>query len=196
MTESHEDQPTVPQRTRLTGWVSILTIAALTGGCASHDAAPPAPTASIATVTPTPPPQVAIAAPAPAKASPPMTGSRSDSSSNIDVYKQLVASSIHRANPQHLYDGAPPPMLKSIVVLSISIAPDGKPLRVNVMRTNGYRDLAQKAVDSVHQAAPLPRPHPGLIRGGQAEITESWLFRDDGRFQIRSIAQEQASSGN
>jgi len=124
-----------------------------------------------------------------------MTAPRSESSGSIDVYKQLVASSIHRANPQHLFDGAPPPMLKSIVVLSITIDADGKPVRVNVLRTNGYRDLAQRAVDSVHQAAPLPRPHPSLVRGGQAEITESWLFRDDGRFQIRSIAQEQASSG-
>lgn len=195
MTESREVQPMTPRHTLLADCVAIFTIAVVLGGCASRDAAQPAPLAATTpTVTPTSPPQTAVAAPAPAKASPPMTSSRSDSSGNIDVYKQLVASSIHRANPQHLYDGAPPPMLKSIVVLSISISPDGKPVRVNVMRTNGYRDLAQKAVDSVHLAAPLPRPHPSLIRGGQAEITESWLFRDDGRFQVRSIAQEQASS--
>ena len=87
-------------------------------------------------------------------------------------------------------------MLKSIVVLSIAVAADGKPLRVSVLRTNGYRDLVQRAVDSVHQAAPLPRPDRRLLRGGQTEFTESWLFRDDGRFQIRSIADEQASSGN
>lgn len=124
------------------------------------------------------------------------TTARSESGGNIDVYKKLVAASIHRANPQHLFEGAPPPMLKSIVVLSITIAADGKPTQVSVLRTNGYRDLAQRAVDSVHQAAPLPRPDASFLRGGRAEITESWLFRDDGRFQIRSIAQEQASSGN
>lgn len=175
--------------------ILLATLAAmvLISGCASRGSAPPAP---VVTVTPTAPPPVTTAVTAPPKASPPMTAPRSESSGSIDDYKQLVASSIHRANPQHLFEGAPPPMLKSIVVLSITIAADGKPVRVNVLRTNGYRDLAQKAVDSVHQAAPLPRPHPSLVRGGQAEITESWLFRDDGRFQIRSIAQEQASSGN
>ena len=174
--------------------VLLATLAAviMVSGCASRNAGTPAP---VVTVTPTVPPPVTTAATAPPKASPPMTAPRSESSGSIDVYKQLVASSIHRANPQHLFDGAPPPMLKSIVVLSITIDANGKPVRVNVLRTNGYRDLAQRAVDSVHQAAPLPRPHPSLVRGGQAEITESWLFRDDGRFQIRSIAQEQASSG-
>lgn len=180
------------QRTLLERCITLACVTALVGGCASRDALQPAPVVEAA--APAQPPQVAIAAPAPTPAKPPMTSSRSESGGNIDVYKQLVAASIHRANPQHLFEGAPPPMLKSIVVLSISIAADGKPLRVSVLRTNGYRDLAQRAVDSVHQAAPLPRPDARFMRGGQTEITESWLFRDDGRFQIRSIAQEQASS--
>jgi hypothetical protein len=30
------------------------------------------------------------------------------------------------------------------------------------------------------------------MRGGVAEFSETWLFRYDGRFQIRSLAQVQA----
>ena len=188
MTERHCKSPKT-RRYRLLA--TCVGIAALAGGCASDTSVQPP---TVAAPAPAIPPALASATPASAKESQPMTTSRNDSIGSIDLYKQLVATSIHRANPQHLFEGAPPPMLKSVVVLSIAIAADGKPLRVSVLRTNGYRDLVQKAVDSVHQAAPLPRPDPRFMRGGQAEFTESWLFRDDGRFQIRSIAQEQANS--
>jgi protein TonB len=32
---------------------------------------------------------------------------------------------------------------------------------------------------------------PHLLRHGRLEISETWLFNNDGRFQLRTIAQPQ-----
>ena len=108
-------------------------------------------------------------------------------------YKLAVARRIAQSNPQHLYEGPPPPMLKSVVVLTISVDAEGHPVRLRVMRGNGHRALEQLAVQSVQQAAPLPRPGD-VARRGLAEFNETWLFREDGRFQLRSTAEAQADS--
>ena len=50
-------------------------------------------------------------------------------------------------------------------------------------------------MQSVRDASPLPAPQRSLVRNGRIELTETWLFRDDGRFQIRTLAQAQAHSG-
>lgn len=106
-------------------------------------------------------------------------------------YKQDVACHLSARNAQWLYGGRPPPMLKSVIVLSIHVDARGEPRRVAVLRSNGLRDLEQRARQSVRDASPLPLPERGLLRNGTAELTETWLFRDDGRFQLRSLALAQ-----
>jgi len=109
----------------------------------------------------------------------------------LATYKLEVARWITRTSAEHLYEGAPPPMLKSVVVLNMSINPDGQLVRVSVLRSNGIKALEQRALQSVRAAVPLPRPGLVVSRRGVAEFTETWLFRDDGRFQLRSLALPQ-----
>ncbi len=111
------------------------------------------------------------------------------------AYKREMACLIHARNGAHLYDGAPPPALRSVVVLSIGVDPAGRLVRVRVLRSNGIRELEHRAVQSVRAATPLPAPGKPMIRQGRTEITETWLFRDDGRFRVRSLASVQAASG-
>jgi protein TonB len=129
-------------------------------------------------------PQAAQCGPGPSKAG-----------DSLARYKHDVACRIHARNESHLYEGAPPPVLRSVVVLSLRVDSRGRPVRIGVVRSNGIRALERRAVQSVRAAAPLPIPHAALLRRGAAEITETWLFRDDGRFQIRTLAQVQAPSG-
>jgi protein TonB len=86
-------------------------------------------------------------------------------------------------------------VLRSVVVLSVRIDAVGRPVRIAVLRSNGLRALERRAVQSVRDAAPLPVPDRQMLRRGIASITETWLFRDDGRFQIRTLASAQAHSG-
>jgi len=113
----------------------------------------------------------------------------------LATYKLEVARWITRTSAEHLYEGAPPPLLKSIVVLSISVNAEGQLARVTVLRSNGFKALEQRALQSVKAAVPLPKPGLVVSRRGVAEFTETWLFRDDGRFQLRSLALPQEEVG-
>lgn len=139
---------------------------------------------------PAPPPPAETPAPAPAASAAPVEAPRSLSWS-VNSYKKDAALWISNVNKKNLFEGAPPPVLKSIVVLAIVIDAEGQPTKVAVLRSNGYSDLEKIAVQSVHRAAPLPHPSRLIVRHGGVEYTETWLFRNDGRFQIRSLAEPQ-----
>jgi protein TonB len=44
---------------------------------------------------------------------------------------------------------------------------------------------------TLRTSAPFPKPAPHLLSNGRLELAESWLFNNDGRFQLRSIALAQ-----
>jgi protein TonB len=174
--------------------MSLLSVAAFLGGCAARQdttrhqapaAIPDQAAGDAATV-----PQEFVGP----QAGAPMTPPAEAILSTLEDYKREVARSIVRGSLAHLYEGAPPPLLKSVIVLSIAVDADGQLRRVAVLRSNGIRALEQIALQSVKSAAPLPRPGIFAARRGLAEFTETWLFRDDNRFQIRSLADAQAES--
>lgn len=106
------------------------------------------------------------------------------------LYKKQVAQQIQR-NSAHTFNGTLPPMLKSVVVLDITVAADGELRRVAVRRSNGFRQLERRAMDSVRRAGKLPAPTASLLQGrSQVSYLETWLFRADGRFQLRSLVTE------
>ena len=157
--------------------VSLLAGVVVLGACA----APPRPAA--------PPPSPAATG---ATAGTTLTGPPQSKASTVDGYKREVALHIYRSNPAAQFDGAPPPLLRSVVVLTIRIDSVGNPVHVAVVRSNGYRELEDAAIGSVRAAAPLPMPTRAVARNGSAEFYETWLFRDDGLYQIRSLAEPQA----
>ena len=104
-------------------------------------------------------------------------------------YKVEVAKRIASTSPD-LFTDPLPEMLKSIVVLDIAIGRDGVPQQVSVRRSNGFRQLEQRAEASVRKAAPFGAPAPEVLRGASSvRFLETFLFRDDGRFQIRSLVE-------
>ena len=104
-------------------------------------------------------------------------------------YKHSVAMRIAVANGA--LDAAPPPaMLKSVVVLEITVDNIGAPLAVSVLRTNGYAELTQRAIASVIDAAPFAAPAPALLQDDAVSFLETFLFRDDDSFQLRSLVEE------
>ena len=102
-------------------------------------------------------------------------------------YKKGVAARIVRASAQ-TYSEPMPELLKSVVVLEITIDLLGQPTAVSVYRSNGYRTLERRAVSSVAKAAPYPLPAPELLQGrGSLTFLETFLFRNDDFFQVRSL---------
>lgn len=143
------------------------------------DTAPPAP------------PQVQSAPPGPVVTAPVPSISPRKPTGPLDEYKQRNALRILQANSSQIYDGAPPHFLKSVVVLIFVVDSRGQLASSRVLRGNGHKQLEEVALASVKRAAPFDPPPKQLLRGNRIEITETWLFRDDGKFQVRSVALPQ-----
>lgn len=125
--------------------------------------------------------QVAIASPVPpalVQLSPART---------LDAYKAEIARRIYNAGgAKDIFEEPAKPLLKGVIVMSIAIAPDGT-ATASVVRSNGIPALEVLALQSVKRASPLPR-WEDAAGGETVTYMETWLFRHDDRFQIRSIA--------
>jgi TonB family protein len=120
---------------------------------------------------------LALAACAPRRAAPPPPAS-------VDVYKRIVALDIVQSTPG-AYCQPGEEMLKSVVILELVIGSDGALLGASVVRANGYPELAQRALDTVKAAAPFAPPEAGL----DVRFLETFLFREDGCFLVRSLVE-------
>lgn len=155
-------------------WAAALLLA----GCSAPPAPPPAPAAS---------------APAPRPAAPPPTAAKPHREMTESEWRRALAQHILTVNRDRVYEGRPPHPLKAVVVLDLEVGADGRIRGASVMRAPKHaRELGPAAVRTVHAAAPLPPPPRVLLgSGGSVRFTETWLYREDDRFQLRTLAQEQ-----
>ncbi|QHP92013.1 TonB family protein [Burkholderia glumae] len=110
-------------------------------------------------------------------------------------YRDAVAQRILDANPASVLHGTPQAMLRSLVVVAFTVDRDGRLARSSVYRSNGDDGAEVIALQSLRRAAPLPKPPAALLDGrGQLELMESWLFNDNGQFQLRTKATQQAQT--
>ncbi|HYD79404.1 MAG TPA: hypothetical protein VEC06_06310 [Paucimonas sp.] len=126
---------------------------------------------------------------APARAATPAS-----SASTLAAYKRDAALHISSANPAKVYPGRPQALLRSVIVMKYAVDARGRLVRSEILRSNRDGETESAALHSLRSAAPLPRPSSHLLRNGQLELIETWLFNDDGRFQLRTIAQPQLDS--
>jgi TonB family protein len=133
-------------------------------------------------------PQPRVAEPVSASAvTPPQFAAPLPEHGLINHYKRTVASRIVAANEEVFFEPLPE-MLKSVVVLEITVDRQGYPLDVYVIRSNGYRELEQVALASVLRAAPFDGPQPGVLQGAASvSFLETFLFRGDGFYQVLSL---------
>jgi protein TonB len=152
----------------------LLLLAAL-GGCSAVQ--PVASTARrlVAAILPTPHTEAPVARPSP----------------SLDAYKAEVAQHIMRANSGQTFSGRLPPMLPAIVVVNITVGEDGELQDVAVQRSRDP-DASKVAVASMRRTGRLPRP-VNLLAANMRALTfsETFLFDDQYRFQLRSLAGPQ-----
>lgn len=107
------------------------------------------------------------------------------------LYKKALAEQVVKTSAAKVYAGRPQALLRSVVVLRFSVDAEGKLVQSAVLRSNHDRETEATALASLRAVQPLPRPPAILVRRGPVELYESWLFNNDGRFQIRSTALQQ-----
>jgi len=111
----------------------------------------------------------------------------------LDDYKSQVARHVIEHNPEHNYSGTLPPLLPAIVVLRITVDRDGQVQDVFVQRSRDP-DASAIALASLRRSTPLPPPPRALPDGTDGlTFSETFLFADSDRFQLRSLSPLQAS---
>ena len=111
----------------------------------------------------------------------------------VDSYKADLAQRIYAVNSTQVYTTRPQALLRSVVVLKYTVDSGGNLVRSEVARSNHDRATEATALATLRKSAPFPKPSPHLLRNGRLEMHESWLFNNDGRFQLRSLALVQMS---
>jgi protein TonB len=119
------------------------------------------------------------------------TRSATSTATTIDGYKRDIAQRISQVNSTKVYAGRPQALLRSVVVVKYVVDSHGNLVRSEILRSNRDGVTESTALASLRQAAPFPKPGMHLTRHGRVEIAETWLFNNDGRFQLRSIAEAQ-----
>jgi protein TonB len=109
----------------------------------------------------------------------------------VDGYKRDLAQRITQVNSSKVYSGRPQALLRSVVVLRYVVDADGSLVRSEIMRSNGDHETEATALASLRSASPFPKPAAHLLRRGRLELSETWLFNNDGRFQLRTLAEAQ-----
>jgi protein TonB len=112
------------------------------------------------------------------------------SPAGLDDYKTQVAQHVLQHNPDRNFNGKLPPMLPAIVVLEITVDRDGQLADVEVQRSRDD-DASRIALDSMRRSTPLPPPQQLASAGGKLKFSETFLFADSNRYQIRSLAGPQ-----
>jgi len=96
-----------------------------------------------------------------------------------------------RHNSGQTFSGQLPPMLPAIVVVNITVDEDGELQDVVVQRSRDP-DASKVALDSMRRSGRLPKPVNLLATNMRAlTFSETFLFDDQYRFQLRSLAGPQ-----
>lgn len=110
----------------------------------------------------------------------------------LDIYKVSVARRIAEANASRIAPGRPQALLRSVVSVEYWVDRRGNVVASMLLRDNGDRTVDAIALASLKRASPLPPPSRALLNSsGRVRLVETWLFNNDGRFQLRSIAAPQ-----
>jgi protein TonB len=171
----------------------VLTMTLILAACGSPapTPAPASPTVNGPLPAPivTPPIQTVDAAPAASPTRPALRLAARDPA--LDDWKRVAAERVYAVNRARLFDGRPEHLLRAVIVVEVTVDREGRVTRSKILRSPGIASLNSVALSSLKAASPLPAPPSKLVAKGPLVFSETWLFRKDGRFQLRSLALPQ-----
>jgi len=108
-----------------------------------------------------------------------------------DEARASYAQAVYSASPEWVHDRRPQPLLRAVVVLRNRLDEAGA-WRTEIMRGNEQQpEMVHRAIQSAQRVHPETLPvavREKLMRDG---VIETWLFDNDGRFQVRTLAKAQ-----
>ena len=169
----------------------VLIVTLVLAGCGAPTTAPPKASDPVRAPIITPPIQtvdVAPAAPSSVSSSKLRLAARDPA---LEDWKRVAAQKVYAVNRAQLFDGRPEHLLRAVIVVEATVDREGKVTRSKILRSPGIASLDEVALTSLKSASPLPQPPAKLVARGPLVFSETWLFRKDGRFQLRTLALPQ-----
>jgi protein TonB len=113
-----------------------------------------------------------------------------------DDPRQLFAREVYRTSAADIFHTAPHPLLRAVVVMRVRLGEDGR-WRAELLRDNVNQPQMTRLAETSVQRLPAPE---GLSEAARKALrddgfVETWLFINDGRFALRSLALPQAPHG-
>lgn len=108
--------------------------------------------------------------------------------------KQLFAREVYRSSAADVFHTAPHPLLRAVVVMQVRLGVDGR-WAAELVRDNVNQPQMTRMAHASVQRLPPPEGLNDVQRQALRDegFTETWLFFNDGRFALRSIALPQAA---
>ena len=104
-----------------------------------------------------------------------------------DAYRRRAARQILRTSEGESFTGAVPEPLRSIPVLQVQLNRDGSVRNIVVLRTPKFSpETIEMAKRAIRRAAPF---EPVGMLPAPWQFTETFLYNEDLRFQLRSLVE-------
>jgi len=110
----------------------------------------------------------------------------------VDDSRLAFARQLYASTPADVHDEAPQPLLRAVVVLRVRLSDEGRWV-AELLRDNADQpEMTRKALDSVARLAVPAQLSPDLREELRTNgFVEAWLFQDDGRFALKTLARPQ-----
>lgn len=103
-------------------------------------------------------------------------------------YRRDAARYVYELNRERIYTGKLPPMLYAVGTLQVDVDGSGKVVSMHWMRAPQHApEIIAEIEKTVLEASPFPAP----TRLGKVTWTDTWLWDEEGHFQLDTLSEGQ-----
>ncbi|SCK46627.1 hypothetical protein VAR608DRAFT_4580 [Variovorax sp. HW608] len=103
-------------------------------------------------------------------------------------YRKDAARHVYQLNKKRIYEGKLPPMLYAVGTLQVELDANGKVLSMHWMRAPKH---APEVIAEIEKTVLEDQPFPAPARLGKVTWTDTWLWDEDGHFQLDTLSEGQ-----
>ncbi|MEJ8812691.1 hypothetical protein WKW77_16515 [Variovorax ureilyticus] len=103
-------------------------------------------------------------------------------------YRKDAARYVYQLNKRRIYEGKLPPMLYAVGTLQVDLDAGGKVMSMHWMRAPKH---APEVIAEIEKAVLEASPFPAPTKLGKVTWTDTWLWDEDGHFQLDTLSEGQ-----
>jgi hypothetical protein len=113
---------------------------------------------------------------------------RPSSAANARDYRRDAARHIYAANKRRIYEGKLPPLLYAVGTLQVNLDAGGKVVSMHWLRAPTH---APEVIAEIERTVLQAAPFPAATQLGKVTWTDTWLWDDEGHFQLDTLSEGQ-----